>query len=315
MAVRRFLQKHWEQFDVIELTNVRGPGALAPPLPIPYLVRLSSPTMESARKVTLQTQVRNWVEARTVKHGDLLLANSVASLESCAHHYALPDLPWRLVPYGLPDIPADALFPSHSEIQIVTIGRAEFRKGTDILIRALADVMPKCPNLRYVSIGSDMEAFTKGFPEVRGLWLNLNKAFGDRITTLGKVDDSEKQAALRRSHWALIPSRFESFGQVVIEAMRAGTPVIASSGGGLPEVCGRGPHNIIYGPPADSANLASALLRLSELGPEHALSLRPATRAAYESCYRDDPFVEATLDAYRSAIHEKNKRASKHTAG
>ncbi len=231
MAVRQFLRRRGGEFDVVEMTNFWGPGAFAPPLPIPYLVRLSSPTVEVVPKIDYETRVWNWLEARTVRHADLVLCNSAAAWEACRHHYALADMPRCLLPYGVADVPPDDLSPSPVNLQILVIGRAEFRKGTDILIRALAAVMPQHQNLRFVSIGSDLDGFTRKFPAVRDLWCQLRETCGERIQTLGRVDDFEKVKALRVSHWLLVPSRFESFGQVVIEAMRSGTPVVASNGG------------------------------------------------------------------------------------
>jgi glycosyltransferase involved in cell wall biosynthesis len=298
LAVRWFLERRRESFDVVEISNWPGYGAFLPLRGFRYVARLSSPTLECSPP-PVWGQFVNWLEGRTCRRADLILANSEAMRRKAIEYYRCGSVPSAVVHYGVPDVDTRGIAPPKGQLWLLYIGRAERRKGTDLFIRALSDTMPRCPRLHVRMIGGSFDDYAAGDRELRAIWRDLRARYADRITPLGHVNDEEKCRAIAMSHWLICPSRFESFGLVAIEAMRAGTPVLAAAAGGLPEVCAKGPGNVLYSPPEDSAVLAQHLEELCSRGEDYALGLRQATREAYLTWFTADRFVEQSLEHYR----------------
>ncbi len=79
-----------------------------------------------------------------------------------------------------------------------------------------------------------------------------------RVTLLGTLSPPELAARLRQSHLLAVPSSYEGFGIVYLEAMRFGLPVIAGDAGGPREIVSHGVTGFLV-PPGDTAALARYL--------------------------------------------------------
>ena len=129
---------------------------------------------------------------------------------------------------------------------IFFVGRHEQRKGLGVLIDAMNDVGPDI-KLWVASDGPQTA-------ELRA------KTIDDaRIEWLGRISNDEKAARLRAADVFCAPSLHgESFGVVLLEAMAAGAPIVASDLPGYRNVARPGEHGVLV-PPGDSRSLASAL--------------------------------------------------------
>jgi phosphatidylinositol alpha-mannosyltransferase len=164
-------------------------------------------------------------------------------------------------------------------------GRHEERKGLDVLIAAFAE-MPDDVQLLIGSNGPDTK--------------RLRALAGDhpRITWLGRLSDEDKIGYLKGASVFCAPSLHgESFGVVLIEAMAAGTPVVASSLPGYQNVATDGVDALLC-EPGDTAQLAAALRRVLD---DDALADR--LRVAGDS--RADDFSMATLAGLYADIYER----------
>jgi phosphatidyl-myo-inositol alpha-mannosyltransferase len=104
---------------------------------------------------------------------------------------------------------------------IAFVGRIdEPRKGLPLLIEALPTIAEACPGVRLLVVGGgDVGAARRRVPS----------ELADDVLFLGSVSDEEKASALRTADLYVAPNTGgESFGIVLIEAMAAGTPVLAS---------------------------------------------------------------------------------------
>jgi glycosyltransferase involved in cell wall biosynthesis len=125
-------------------------------------------------------------------------------------------------------------------------------KGPMHLLRAMASVWIEHPGVTLVVVGKgDLDV------DLRAEALQLNA--DGRIKFLGWRDDIDE--IMQIFDVLVLPSLNEGMGRVLVEAMAAGKPVIASNIGGIPDLVKHG-HTGILVPPADEANLAGAIVRL-----------------------------------------------------
>lgn len=128
-------------------------------------------------------------------------------------------------------------------------GRHEERKGLDVLLEAMTHLGPEV-RLQVASNGPDTERL-------------MQRAAGDhRIEWLGRISEDEKIARLRGADVFCAPSLHgESFGVVLIEAMAAGTAIVASALDGYRNVATSEVDALLV-PPGDAVALAGALRRV-----------------------------------------------------
>jgi len=111
---------------------------------------------------------------------------------------------------------------------VLYVGRLEPLKGIDILIEAMSQL--ERTDARLVIVGGDQQAA----PEVRQLRrLTASLGLDRRVEFVGAVDQAELPRYYSAADVCVMPSYYESFGLVAVEAMACGTPVIGSRVGGL----------------------------------------------------------------------------------
>jgi phosphatidylinositol alpha-mannosyltransferase len=137
---------------------------------------------------------------------------------------------------------------------VAFIGRIdEPRKGLPVLAAAIPAVRARYPGVRFLVLGRG-----EGDDALAG----LDPADRATVELLGPLGDGDKQALLRSVDVYVAPhTGGESFGVVLVEAMSAGTPVVASGLGAFRRVLDDGELGVLF-PVGDGAALAEALVRL-----------------------------------------------------
>jgi glycosyltransferase involved in cell wall biosynthesis len=180
---------------------------------------------------------------------------------------------------------------------ISTIGYIHTIKGIDVLLRAAARVIEEIPGAHFLLVGDR----SKTPPDYNNLLETIirDHRLGGHVTFAGKRDDIP--AILARTRLFVLPSRMESFPVVLLEAMAAGTPIIAARVGCVEEILDFGKAGVIVDSdnPEQLALAMIALLKDESRGER--LSLAAHERVMSE--YSLETFLERiqrTIDAVAS---------------
>ena len=251
-----------EQFDVLHLHEPFAPGPTMTALavhPAPVLATFHAAGESSSYRwfgPVIRGLARNIAGAVVVSKDAMRLVDSVVELPT--------EVLWNGVEL---EVCARGGRTPTSGPTIFFCGRHEERKGLDVLCSAMA-ALPADVQLWIASDGPDTE--------------RLHRRFGGdpRISWLGRLSDQDKFDRLRGADVFCAPSlRGESFGVVLIEAMAAGTAIVASGLDGYRNVATDGDDALLV-PPGDVDALAAALNRvLTDDGLRAALVERGRARA------------------------------------
>jgi glycosyltransferase involved in cell wall biosynthesis len=246
---------------------------------------------------------RPWEQAM-LRRASAVIATSAGYLESSAALAAWQQKT-QVIPLGLPAISDNVENAANSTTpqwppgrRLLAVGRLSYFKGFDVLLRALALV----PDVGLLLIGDGECAAS-----LRQLACHLK--IEDRVTFAGRIDMDPAGTATLAAAYAhaevfCLPSteRAESFGLVLLEAMRAGLPAIASDipGSGVGYVV-RNDETGLLVPPGDVPALAAALQQIA-----NDAALRRRLGAAGQKRWRDeftlDRAAQQTLALYRQLL-------------
>jgi glycosyltransferase involved in cell wall biosynthesis len=134
---------------------------------------------------------------------------------------------------------------NNDHLCILHIGTDAPRKNLPNLIRALAIVREKLPNVKLIKVGKP--SWIVEFQKVQALILELG--LDQHVQFIDWVSDEDLSKLYNSTNVVVYPSFYEGFGLPILEAMACGTPVITSNTSCLPEVAGGSailidPHNV-----------------------------------------------------------------------
>lgn len=208
------------------------------------------------RRLTL----RRWygfvrMQKRVARRLERVITVSHSSREDIAVELGVRRERTAVVPVGV----EENVFRPHPEIarvpgRLMTTASADVpMKGLVPLLEALAKVRTEREDAHLLVVGRTREG-----SEIPGVLERLS--LGGAVSFLSGISDEELACAYASAELAVVPSLYEGFSLPAIEAMSCGVPLLATTGGALPEVVGPSGEAGLLVPPNDPAALAAAIL-------------------------------------------------------
>lgn len=183
-------------------------------------------------------------------------------------------------------------------LRLVYVGRFEPRKGFDIAVRVFSEMLKRSIPVRIDFAGDTLS------PNARELMQSLGGAKlleSDKVRFLGQLERSELDDLYASAAVVLMPSRYESFGLVAIEAMAAGAPVVGFAVGGLAEVIEDDVSGIALPIGTDEWEVCYRELDRLVRDPSRLKRLSDGARSVYEQKYSLPAMIDSLEAAYRKA--------------
>lgn len=185
-------------------------------------------------------------EARVIQQADWLVAATPAEQEQLIDLYGADPAKIAVIPPGVdlsrfalmtPTLARDAVGLDRQRHQILFAGRIEPLKGIDTLLQAVAILQERHPALMAQTdvtiIGGDTRPNRRDAEMIRLQNLRCNLELCHVVGFAGAKEQDLLPAYYAAADLVVMPSLYESFGLVALEAMAMGTPVVAADVGGL----------------------------------------------------------------------------------
>ncbi|RRR76869.1 MAG: glycosyltransferase family 1 protein [Candidatus Viridilinea halotolerans] len=243
-------------------------------------------------KEETETGRRIAIERRLLHEVDAVVAATPLDRAQMVWHYGAEAERIRVVPCGV-DLtrfrPTDQVSARRTlglpaqEYLLLCVGRMEPLKGMDALIRALAllraQQQPWAATLKVVLVGGEPEDRPHAWNSEQRRLDALRRELGvaEHVRFVGAQDQDRLPTYFAAADVVAVPSHYESFGMVALEALAAGAAVVASNAGGLALTIEDGRSGLLF-PVDDHTALAQHIAHLLE-HPDAAVALRTAARA------------------------------------
>lgn len=187
---------------------------------------------------------------------------------------------------------AGAQFASDERI-ILFVGRLVREKGVHTLIEAMPKILSYWPGARLIVAGcGPAEASLRESAASLGL--------GGKVSLVGFVPDEERNRLYGMAAVAVVPSLYEPFGITALEAMAAGTPLVAADTGGLAQIMKHGANGWLFYA-GNPNSLADAVLHVLHC-PQAAGEVAAAARQEVLSTYDWGAIAHKTRDVYEEVL-------------
>jgi glycosyltransferase involved in cell wall biosynthesis len=199
------------------------------------------------------------LERETLRAARAVITTGRRAASRLADHHGLDP---RRVHVAAPGTdPAPLATGTEDGTRLLCVASVTPRKGHDLLVRALAEIADRPWTCECVGpLRRDLDQVAR----VRAIIGEYGPDLAERIRFAGPRTGDRLAAAYAASDLLVLPSRAETYGMVVTEALARGLPVVATEVGGVPEALGRAPGGDLPGilvPPEDPSALAAALER------------------------------------------------------
>ena len=308
MRARQYLARHRGRYDVVHDNQTLGYGLLGlERIGFPLVTTIHHPVtvdreldLAAAEGLVKQLSVRRWygftrMQRRVAQRLESILTVSQSSGREISEHLGVRPERVHVVPIG-----ADVRLWSPDGSVPVVPGRIVTTSSADVPLKGLIHLVEALAKVRtereahLVVVGRRREDGPVA-DAIRRLGLE------GAVEFRGGIDDQELVDLVRSAEVACVPSLYEGFSLPAAEAMATGTPLVATTGGAIPEVAGADGETCLAVPPGDAGALAAALGRLLD---DAGLRARIGTagRERVLARFTWERAAELTAERYREAI-------------
>ncbi|HEX2575500.1 MAG TPA: glycosyltransferase family 4 protein [Aquihabitans sp.] len=269
-----FTMRAWDQlkhrtadFDLVHDNQSLGYGLLAiQRAGLPVIATIHHPItvdrrleMEHATTRYKRLTLRRWyaftnMQTRVASRLQRVITVSENSFKDIAHDHQVDPERMRIVPVGVdPDLFQPVAGVTKTPGMLITTASADVAmKGLRYLLEAVAKLRTERPEVTLTVIGRPKE----GGESARTI---AELGLDDAITFVSGVTDERIVELYSEAEAAVVPSLYEGFSLPAIEAMSCGVPLVATTGGAIPEVVGPDGVTAFSVPPGDAEALATKL--------------------------------------------------------
>jgi len=293
------------QLDVIETTNYYSLcyfNFLKGKPQIPIIVRVSTTFLQIMEEYyTFRSRLQKrlgGMEIAMLKKSNYLVTHTHHHAAEMERLYGITADRFHIIPHGIHlPILSSASTQNSDQIEILFVGRFEYRKGIDLLLAAIPQVLKKYEKIVFKLIGTDSDNFYENtFRDQHTVDII------DKVMFCGSVNQEDTNQAYANCDIFVAPSRYESFGLIYIEAMSYGKPVIGLKAGGALDII-KDHYNGLLAEPTDVSSLVH---QLSELIENAALRKELGTNArkTVEAKFSDEQLASNSITYYQEVVNK-----------
>lgn len=316
LVLRRVIRCHLRKpFDLIDAPDHLAEGLFATLLPrIPLVTRLHTPyaLLVEMGLNNYKKGLSYWLikifEKIAFRRSDVFYAPTRDIVRRCEELFSLKDLPAKIFGYPLDlDMFSPSPEPAHpGGPRILFMSRLEQRKGIETMGEAFPQIRAQYPDATLTIVGRDMpnmQGFRSGREYLQSVFARTGCS--DGVTFVNHVSLQELPEILHAHDIVWIPSMYDNYPLVCLEAMACGKPVVVSDAGGLPEMVQHEKTGLIF-PTGDPDALAQQTLRLCT-SPELRAQLGKNARAYCEASCSEESIYRENIKLYEHALIRSNK--------
>ncbi|MGB9616467.1 MAG: glycosyltransferase family 4 protein [Desulfomonilaceae bacterium] len=188
--------------------------------------------------------------------------------------------------FGIPD----------DHFLVLTVGFIGWRKGQLDILDAVPEIVNRVKRVRFVMVGG--EEFPGESAPVRQRI--EQEGLGRWVSVIDEIDRERVIACMSESDIFLLPSRREGMPMSILEAMRAGLPIVSTTVGGIPEMIEHEKAGILI-PPGSPSQIARAVVELLE-NEKLRKELGKAARKTFEDKFERDVATKKLAAIYKTIV-------------
>jgi glycosyltransferase involved in cell wall biosynthesis len=303
-------------FDLVHDNQCLGYGLLGIQRDFPLLATIHHPItvdrrleLEHARSRYQRITLRRWysftnMQSRVARQVGRVVTVSENSFADIAHDHGVSPAKMAIVPVGVdPD-----LFKPQPGVERIP-GRLITTASADVTMKGLSFLLEALAKLRTER---DVTLVVIGKPKPGGRAAEAIERLGLNgcVEFVSGVTDERIYELYSEADLAVVPSLYEGFSLPAIEAMSCGVPLVATTGGALPEVVGKDNETALLVPPGDAEALAVRIGTALD-DPELRARVGAAGRQRVIDSWSWRHTAERTVEQYRILLDEDRHRRAR----